>query len=387
PMLEFHGVTGSNSRSELERAVNYWTRSDIRAMVNQYKQYIILNIANEWGGSTLSDADWKNEYKESLTTLRNYSEYRDLLIVIDSNEWAQDPAPVKTYGQEILNHDAARRSAHGGPNAANVAFGIHMYGRWDSSNPSKFHVSNELATFKNTCNFPIIVGEFGYNHNNGNNNLGCTVSHTEVMSACQTRGYGYMAWSTDGNDSANSWLDMMDNWSTWTWWGLQVRDNANGIIATSVKCSLFGGGSSPITIYADALASDWANWSWNSTVDLNNSSPVKNGTKSIKVTANAGWSALSLRKGTAQSTAGKTKITFWVHGGTGSNKSIKVYASTADSGGDTTGKIITATANTWTAITVNLSEIGNPASIKRLHFQNNSSTSQPAVYFDDIKLE
>jgi hypothetical protein len=76
-----------------------------------------------------------------------------------------------------------------------------------------------------------------------------------------------------------------------------------------------------------------------------------------------------------------------VHGGTGSNKSIKVYVSTLDSGGDTPGKIITATVNTWTSITVNLSEIGNPATIKRLNFQNNSASSQTAVYFDDIRLE
>ena len=49
--------------------------------------------------------------------------------------------------------------------------------------------------------------------------------------------------------------------------------------------------------------------------------------------------------------------------------------------------IITATVNTWTSITVNLSEIGNPATIKRLNFQNNSASSQTAVYFDDIRLE
>jgi endoglucanase len=76
-----------------------------------------------------------------------------------------------------------------------------------------------------------------------------------------------------------------------------------------------------------------------------------------------------------------------VHGGTGSNKSLKVYVSTADSGGDTPGKIITATVNTWTLITVNLSEIGNPGSIKRLNIQNNSASAQSAVYFDDLKLE
>src|SRR6185295_6814868 len=52
------------------------------------------------------------------------------------------------------------------------------------------------------------------------------------------------------------------------------------------------------TLYGDALASDWASWSWSATVDFNGTSPVRVGTRAINVTYQA-WGGLSLRKGTA----------------------------------------------------------------------------------------
>lgn len=398
PMLDYHGVTGSNTVSDLtSTTVNYWLRDDIRALVNKYRRYLMINIANEWGGNQLSDTVWRDAYMNALTTLRSYSEYRDMLMVIDASGWGQNPSPIKSHGQAVLNHDAARRAAHGGPNQPNIVFSIHMYGMWGSGQSGKLHVTNELTALKNTYGFPIVIGEFGYNHNNGNNNLNCTVNHLEIMQACHNLGYGWLAWSTDGNDSANAWLNMMNNWSTWNWWGQQVRDSTHGSLATSIKCSVFGGpGYGPgngsggngagTLVYGDALANDWSNWSWDSTVNLANTSPVHTGTHSAAVTSNTGWSCFSLRKGTAVSTASFDRITFRVHGGSGANKSFRFYTGSADSGSTTPFVTFTATAGQWTTVTVLLSQLGNPASIKRLYFQNASNTAQSAVYFDEIRL-
>jgi endoglucanase len=140
-----------------------------------------------------------------------------------------------------------------------------------------------------------------------------------------------------------------------------------------------------VTIYDDALASDWSNWSWSATVDLAGTSPVQVGSRAANVTYQ-GWGGLSLRKGTALSTAGYTSLKFWVHGGTGSNKSLRFYTQTADTSGESTSVPVTAVANTWTEITVPLSALGNPASIKRLNIQENTGSSQPMVTFDTIRL-
>jgi endoglucanase len=154
--------------------------------------------------------------------------------------------------------------------------------------------------------------------------------------------------------------------------------------ARSVTAS-FNATTPVATIYGDALASDWASWSWSATIDFNGTSPVRVGTRAINVTYQ-GWGGLSLRKGTAQSTSGYTALKFWVHGGTGTAKSLRVYTQTADGGGESPSVVVSAPANTWTEITVPLSSLGNPASIKRLNIQENSGTAPPMMTFDEIRL-
>ena len=140
-----------------------------------------------------------------------------------------------------------------------------------------------------------------------------------------------------------------------------------------------------VTIYGDALAADWASWSWSATIDFNGTNPVRVGTRAVNVTYQA-WGGLSLRKGTVQSTTGYTALKFWVQGGTGTTKSLRVYTQTADTGGESTSVVVSAPASTWTEITVPLSSLGNPASIKRVNIQENSGATQPMMTFDEIRL-
>jgi hypothetical protein len=147
----------------------------------------------------------------------------------------------------------------------------------------------------------------------------------------------------------------------------------------------FNAAAPAATIYGDALAADWASWSWSVTINFNGTSPVRVGTRATNVTYQA-WGGLSLRKGTAQSTAGYTALKFWVHGGTGAAKSLRVYTQTADTGGESTSVVVSAPANAWTEITVTLGALGSPASIKRLNIQENGGAAQPMMTFDEIRL-
>jgi hypothetical protein len=139
-------------------------------------------------------------------------------------------------------------------------------------------------------------------------------------------------------------------------------------------------------IYADALATDWGNWSWSATVKLAGTAPVSVGTRAINVTLQ-GWGGLSLRKGAALATTGYSVLKFAVHGGTGSDKLLQVSTQTADSDGVSTTVPVTAVANAWTEVTVPLSSLGNPPSIKRLNIQSLTADTLPMVTFDDIRLE
>lgn len=140
-----------------------------------------------------------------------------------------------------------------------------------------------------------------------------------------------------------------------------------------------------VTIYGDALASDWSDWSWSAAINFSGTSPVRVGARAINVTYQA-WGALSLRKGTAISTTGYGSLRFWVHGGAGSNKSLRVYTQTADSSGESAAVVVTAVANAWTEVTVSLGSLGYPASIKRLSIQNFTGATQPMMTIDEIRL-
>lgn len=239
PVVELHGGTGSNSVERLRQLVAYWCRDDMRALAAKYRRYLVLNIANEWGNNHLTDADWRDAYLEALATLRARAEYRDLLVMIDASGWGQNPSPVKNHGRELLERDTALRATHGGPAAGNLAFGLHMYGRWDSRRPDRLHVTRELSELRDVHGLAVVVAEFGYNYRDGDNNLRSTVDHAEIMAACHRLGYGYLAWSTCGNSAPNRWLDMMTGWAEWNEWGRRVLDDPHGVRATARKCSLF----------------------------------------------------------------------------------------------------------------------------------------------------
>ncbi|MEI7582098.1 MAG: fibronectin type III domain-containing protein [Runella sp.] len=157
--------------------------------------------------------------------------------------------------------------------------------------------------------------------------------------------------------------------------------SSNTVSATTSAC-----GASTIVVYDETLNTDWNDWSWATTRNFNNTTPVKVGTKSAKVDYTA-WGALSLRKvsttvNTTASTA-STAVRFWLR--TPTATTVKVYTSATDTGGDASGYTFTTTANVWTEYIVSLAQLGNPSQIKRIHFQNYTANNVTA-YFDNIRL-
>ena len=181
-------------------------------------------IANEWGDQEVNSAVWEKAYERAIDTLRNAG-IRSTLV-IDAPGWGQDIAPILEKGQQVLDHDPLK----------NILFSIHMYGNWNNS----ADIQNKLTEAYNNA-LPLIVGEFGYNYRNGNNNLHCKVDHAAILNTCEDLGYGYMPWSWSGNNEINAWLDMTESgdWKTLTWWGEEVVEGKNGIRRTAKRASVF----------------------------------------------------------------------------------------------------------------------------------------------------
>jgi endoglucanase len=156
-----------------------------------------------------------------------------------------------------------------------------------------------------------------------------------------------------------------------------VSSSSSALNVTTAACP------TGTVIYDDALAAGWEDWSWSSTRNYANTAPVQTGVNSIRVDF-AGWGGLSLRQATALATNSNTVMKFWVYSTAVNN--MLFFVQTDDSSPQPASYAFTTDANQWKEITVNMAQMGNPATIKRLNFQNNSANNI-TTYFDQIRIE
>jgi|GEM_PF-945928 len=142
-----------------------------------------------------------------------------------------------------------------------------------------------------------------------------------------------------------------------------------------------------LTIYDDALASGWQNWSW-ATVDMASTAAAHTGTKSVAVTADA-WTALAMRfVNTPINTAGYGKLSFWANGGASGGQILRISALLSGSAQPAivVGPLV---ANTWTHYELDLASLGaaNSSAFNGVWFQEGTGAAQPVFYIDDVSLE
>lgn len=220
-MPELHDFTGNDDISALENGAKYWVKDDVRAVLNDFKPYVLLNIANEWMKSNDLE-NWFKGYKSAISIIRDAG--LEHCIVIDGAKWGQSIDPIKKYAKDLLKHDPLH----------NLLFDIHMYGSWND----KEKITNELKYVYDN-KIPLIVGEFGYNAFDGKNNLGCKVDAPHLLDVCEKYKIGHMAWSWTGNNKENEWLDLLEDWKEYTEWGKLVFESKNGVKNTSKRCNVY----------------------------------------------------------------------------------------------------------------------------------------------------
>ena len=80
-----------------------------------------------------------------------------------------------------------------------------------------------------------------------------------------------------------------------------------------------------LAVYTDSLQSGWNDWSWGSTINFGNTSPVHSGSDSTAITITNGYAGLYLEHAAFDSTP-YTNVSFWVNGGAGGGQSLAVRA-------------------------------------------------------------
>ncbi|MFI8189432.1 cellulase family glycosylhydrolase [Streptomyces sp. NPDC085946] len=221
-VLEVHDTTGYGEQSgaaTLSRAADYWI--GVQSALTGQEDYVIVNIGNEPYGNTNYTA-WTADTKAAIQKLRGAG--FDHTIMVDAPNWGQDWAfTMRDNAASVFAADPDR----------NTVFSIHMYGVFDTA----AEVSDYLNRFV-TAKLPIVVGEFGHDHSDGN------PDEDAILAVTQQLGLGYLGWSWSGNGGGVEYLDMVTNFdpNRLTSWGQRLFNGANGIAATSEEADVYSSG-------------------------------------------------------------------------------------------------------------------------------------------------
>lgn len=216
-IVEVHDGTGDDSAETLEQIADYWIKIKDALIGNE--AYVILNIANEWTGGWDSDS-WGSAYVSVIPKIREAGIKNT--IMVDAAGWGQYGKSIKEKGMDVFNSDPL----------GNTMFSVHMYGT--AGKDSKTIEENITgATEQGLC---ICVGEFGYNHSDGD------VDEAYIMKYCTENNIGYLGWSWKGNGGGVEYLDLAEEWDGSKLsadWGEVLINGENGIRKTSKPCSVF----------------------------------------------------------------------------------------------------------------------------------------------------
>ena len=217
-MLTLQNATGSDSSADLRDIIDWLTRPDVKTILNQYQDIVLINIANEWYGTWDKSTAYVNSYKQAIRSLRTAG--LEHVLIIDSRGYGQDPSSIVETSASLLQADP------------NIMISSHMYDVYDT-------VSEVSAIFEYAYDnkIPFLIGEFACNHYSFQPLVQCDA----IMNLAELYDFGYIGWSWTGNSSDLESLDVVSNldWSTPSSWGTKLIYGTYGIASTSKEACFF----------------------------------------------------------------------------------------------------------------------------------------------------
>jgi mannan endo-1,4-beta-mannosidase len=255
-VLEAHDTTGFGEQSgaaSLDQAASYWI--SVASALRGQENYVVINLGNEpFGNNQQVSATWASATSNAIVRLRGAGLQH--LIMADAPMWGQDWQNImRTNAASVFDADPQR----------NTVFSVHMYGVYDTA----AEINAYFDAFR-TANLPLVVGEFGHLHSDGD------PDENTIMAQAQARGLGYIGWSWSGNSAEVAYLDMANSFNpaSLTPWGERFLNGPNGVRLTSREATIYGGGggdtqppSTPGTPTVSAVTSTSATLIWAASTD------------------------------------------------------------------------------------------------------------------------
>jgi hypothetical protein len=146
-----------------------------------------------------------------------------------------------------------------------------------------------------------------------------------------------------------------------------------------------------MAIYADSLVNGWLDYSYSTTRNFANTSPVHSGNDSISATITSAWGGIQLYHLKMTNTA-YASISLWLNGGASGGQQLQMYGN-LNVGGSSTAQsaryhLNTPLANAWQQYLVPLSALGvaNATNFTGFAIQDSAGSAEPTFYLDDIQL-
>lgn len=214
PVLELHDFTGQSTETAINGAngaVAWWTHTDVKNLLLQYQNYLIINLANEPSTAVnITPAErlaMYNAYKTGIQTMRTAG--YTCPIMLDGMHWGKDHTIFIEHGATLLADDeVALETAQGEEYTnGNLLFSVHLY--WPSNTsgaPYWTHTQQAIAdkyTVMGNSNLPFVFGELASDdvaEDWGNQNNGCptytpyAIDYEYMMQLSEENHFGWFVW-------------------------------------------------------------------------------------------------------------------------------------------------------------------------------------------------
>ena len=175
PMPECHSATGR--WHDLQNCVDYWLRPDVVEVINRYEKWVLLNIANEAGDSSVMREEFLDGYTSAIDQIRDAG--IRVPLVIDGVDWGKEYKMLLDSWEVLNNHDPE--------NAIIVSAHTYWVGTEEDRKNDYRYIIDKVVNDE----IPFIIGE-------GPTPSGwdCTESPYEwAMDELEEAEIGWLAWS------------------------------------------------------------------------------------------------------------------------------------------------------------------------------------------------
>jgi len=226
PMLELHDMTCTNDATAIINTTNWYTQTNVKAILLKYQKWLMLNPVNEAGYVMWNDNDetrFRLMYQTIITNLRNAG--LNMPLVLDASDCGQHLNLWKNIGATLQTFDPKH----------NLIFSAHAY--WSGYATTATAITN-LLNDAATWNIPIVLGEIANKQDDNAGNCTINLDITTTMQAAHNNNIGYLAWVWVQDNCGARQMTTNGNFNTLTAYGNQIVNTPNvGIkFAKKSKC-------------------------------------------------------------------------------------------------------------------------------------------------------